>query len=115
MILGFPPFYVVRSTENGYLILFWKILFHDGIEHLQFKVELLSKYKRLSALWKFLKAGEKVIVPEMATVIGKTIHYICVTFCGLCMLAYIKHSARSRLVGRSMHLDAVFDLQFQSN
>jgi len=115
MILDFPPFYDVRSTANEYLILFCKILFHNGIEHLQFKVELLSKHKRLSALWKFLKAGEKVTVLEMATVIGKTTHYICVTFCGLCTLACIKYKARSRLAGQPMHLVAVSDLQFQSN
>jgi hypothetical protein len=71
MTVDFPPFYDVRSTANEYLILFCKILFHNGIQHLQFKVELLSKYKRLSALWKFFKAGEKVTVLEMVTVIGK--------------------------------------------
>lgn len=115
IILDLPPFYAVRSTGNKYLILFCKILFHNAIQHLQFKAELLSKHKRLSALWKFLKSGEKVTVPEMAAVIGKTIHYICLTFCGPCKLAYIKYKARSRLAGRPMHLDAVSDLQFQIN
>jgi hypothetical protein len=96
MILGFPPLYAARSTESEYLIPFSKILFHSGIQHLQFKAELLSKNKRLSALRKFLKAREKVTVPEMATVIGKTIHYICVTFCRLCTLGYIKIESQNQ-------------------
>jgi len=98
----------VRSAGNEYLILFCKILFHNGRVHLQFKVEMLSKHKRLRALWQFLKAEERIIVPEIAIVIGKTIHYMCVTVCGLCTLAYIKYKA-----GRPMYFDAVSDLQFQ--
>jgi hypothetical protein len=115
MILGFPLLYTARSTGNEYLIPFCKTLFRNGIQNLQFKVELLSKKKRPSALRKFLKAREKVTVLEMATVTGKTIHYICFTFCRLCTLGYIKYKARIRLAGRPMHLDVVSDLQFQSN
>jgi len=108
MTLGFSPLYAVRSTGNEYLILFCKILFLSAIAHLQFKDELLSKHKRLRALWQFLKAEETITVQETAIVIGKTIHYMCVTVCGLCTLAYIKYKA-----GRPMYFDAVSDLQFQ--
>ena len=75
MVLLFPPFSAVRGSKMKSVIPFCKILFHTGIKHFQFKVELLSTRKRFSALWKFLKAGEMVTLPEIAIVIGKTIHY----------------------------------------